>query len=215
MMADNTSILFAQGDPPQPPTATAENLTPSPSDANDDLCYVGIETKHRAEVAGLDRELFTVRGGADNFVIVNKVPVVWGDYDFTLGIDYGTSQNTSFWNIASIHQVVENDSDQTVIEQGFKTRSYFENKEDAFIWNDTSSDGNGNNTRWFDGWGYNNGGDSNQIYVGNQTQVIDANLTNTERSNIEGKTFIIQANVGIELENNQLIHEVSVYYQNN
>ena len=215
MMADNTSMLFAQGDPPQPPTATAENLTPSPSDANDDLCYVGIETKHRAEVAGLDRELFTVRGGADNFVIVNKVPVVWGDYDFTLGMDYGTSQNTSFWNIASIHQVVENDSDQTVIEQGFKTRSYFENKEDAFIWNDTSSDGNGNNTRWFDGWGYNNGGDSNQIYVGNQTQVIDANLTNTERSNIEGKTFIIQANVGIELENNQLIHEVSVYYQNN
>ena len=215
MMADNTSILFAQGDPPQPPTATEEKPTPSPSDTNDDLCYVGIETKHRAEVAGLDRELFTVRGGADNFVIVNKTPVVWGDYNFTIGIDYGTSQNTSFWNIASIHQVAENDSDQTVIVQGFKTRSYFENRESPFIWNDTSSDESGNNTRWFDGWGYNNGGDSNQIYVGNQTQVTDADLTNTERSNIKGKTFVIQANVGIEPENNQLIHEVSVYYQNN
>lgn len=146
------------------------------------------------------------------FTIVNKMPVVWGDCNFTLP-SYDNN-DTSSWAVYSI-AATQNDNGTETFGSGFKMRSFYENVNSPFIWNDTSSDGSGNNTRWFDGWGYNNGNDSNQIYVGNQTQVTDTNLTNTERSNIKGKTFVIQANVGIEPENNQLIHEVSVYYQNN
>ena len=172
------------------------------------------------------------------FALVNKMPLVWGDCVFAISEDTSIDSDSQ-WSTVAITDIDE----QGNVVSGILSRAYYENKiagtgnVDNFVWDDDSSD-----VRWFDGWGFDNGGsrgitiasvtglngddvvqvqrtysasyegdNSQRIYVGNQQRVADADLTNTERSAISGKNFIINARVAATEEGTITADTVSVY----
>lgn len=182
----------------------------------------------------------------NNFVLVNKMPTLWGDGGFVIA---STTGETTLWPIVSISATEENGSGPHVA-TGYIARSYFEqtDKDNCFVWNDDPVVVNEvtYNGRWFDGWGIDNNtatvegsviglneddevvsvtrtytqeydaDDSNRIYVGNQTQITDGSLTRGERSAIISRTFVIQANIGLNEESSTITTpDVRVYITNN
>lgn len=171
-------------------------------------------------VATLGSDVENPQTPHNDFVIVNKMPVVWGDYMF----DSGDALINISWKIATIYGI----GPTNAVIDGMYTKTYYEDTESPFIWNDMEDSeeqgtATGATVRWFDGWGYNNGAGledskvydadlSPIIYVGNQTRVTDASLTNSERASISGKTFAIQAKIGVNDEGQTYIEpDVRVY----
>lgn len=182
----------------------------------------------------------------NNFVLVNKMPTLWGDGGFVIA---SATDETTLWPIVSISATEENGSGPHVA-TGYIARSYFEqtDKDNCFVWNDDPVVVNEVtcNGRWFDGWGIDNNtatvegsviglneddkvvsvtrtytqeydaDDSNRIYVGNQSQITDGSLTGSERSAITSRTFVIQANIGLNEESSTITNpDVRVYITNN
>ena len=213
-----TDGLFAQGD-----QSAGDTLS-------ENIVYTGFTTS--------DGNIFCATKNSGNqddteenrnaFVLVNKMPVIWGDYNFTImGESNNTDTSTQWWKIAAIMGTEKSDGSISLT-NGVYTRTYWENTDSPLIWNDMEdSEEQGTATgaavRWFDGWGYNNGTGledgkkydadlSPVIYVGNQTKVTDASLTNSERASINRKTFAIQAKIGVNDEGQTYIEpDVRVY----
>ena len=118
------------------------------------------------------------------FTLINKAPILWGDYNFVV--------ETSSSHDSAQPVAITGLNSSSDISDGYMSLTYYENRTDPFVWQDEVG---GVITRWVDGCGYNNGANDGQIYVGNQQQVIDTNLTNSERSPINGKTFVINAHI--------------------
>lgn len=158
------------------------------------------------------------------FSIVNKAPVLWCDFSPSVY----SFDSVEGWSWAVVNSLDNNGRPASgTICQSFTCLSQL-----PFIWGESGATSSTNEDyfRWIDGWGFNNnavnggieqdGGsayynadNSGQIWVGNQGRVTEESLTNSERGEISGSTFVIEA--AVDLSSGSISHSVSIYYISN